>query len=144
MYKFYPKHPPYMEIFVKAICIVLMVWCGLKYSSDIVFISILLLVVVLLCLDAASSLIHFRNPKPTVLVFSRGIVANYQLFEWKNIRSIYFNDEEQVFRIYLSNNDVTKIRFGNIKETPDQFREVIESHFKSVGFYIQGMPNISL
>lgn len=131
MHKFHPKHLPYMEIVMKILCIVLMATIGFLNTSNIAFVVVLIAVLCILVVDVGLEIANFRNPKPTVLVFDRGIVANYQFFAWDQIQDISFIEEELMFKIYLGNREVVKIRFGDMKESPEQFIEKVTLYLKT-------------
>ncbi|MFF2531354.1 hypothetical protein ACFVS2_20840 [Brevibacillus sp. NPDC058079] len=127
MVKFHPKHPPYLTMGMQALCLLIMIWIGLQYTNDMAFTIFLGVIALFIGSEILGDLIHYRSPKPTVLVFDKGIVAHYQLIVWERIELVSINDEEMTAKIQLKSKNVIQIRLSSLKETPGQFREAVKS-----------------
>ena len=127
MVKFHPKHPPYLTIGIQTLCLIFMIWFGFQYTSDISFAIFLTVLSIFIGSEILGDLIRYRSPKPTVLVFDKGIVAHFQLIEWERVASVSISEEEMIAKINLKDKAIIKIRLASLKETPDQFSIAVKS-----------------
>lgn len=128
MIKFHPKHPSFTNILMQIVCLAMIVWTGYKFGGESVLSLVLSLgLAILLSFDVIEQLIYYRNPKPNVLVFDDGIVANYRLLEWKCIDRVSLIPERDQIGVHLLNGELVKIHLGNMRESSGEFLAAVQS-----------------